>query len=100
MLMVVGVVVLVAILFIIQNSRKPAGQSTQTTSSTSNTCQVQVTADVLNVRSAPNGTAKVVATLTNGAVKSATSTVQNNFRELAPNQWAAAQFLKTVSGSC
>jgi hypothetical protein len=100
MLFVVGVVVLVAILVVIQNSKKPANQTTQTTSSTGNSCQVQVTANVLNVRAAPNGTAKIVATLTNGAVKSATSTVQNNFRELAPNQWAAAQFLKTVSGSC
>lgn len=99
MVTVVGILVLVVVLVLIQNSRKPGNQP-QTTSSTSNTCQVQVTADVLNIRSAPNNTAKVVATLANGAIKSATNTVQNNFRELAPNQWAANQFLKTLSGAC
>lgn len=101
MLTVVGLLVLVAVLVVIQNSKKPGNSNqTQTTSSTSNTCQVQVTADVLNIRSAPNNTAKVVATLANGAIKPATNTVQNNFRELAPNQWAANQFLKTLSGAC
>lgn len=89
----VGILVVVAVLFFIQDGKKPSSQS-------SGACQVQVTADVLNVRSGPQATAKVVGTLHNGAVKTATSTVQNNFRELARNQWASSQFLKTVSGSC
>jgi hypothetical protein len=59
-----------------------------------------VTADVLNVRSAPNGTAKIVGQLNNGAIKPATSTIQNNYRELAQNQWVDNQYLKPVSGSC
>jgi uncharacterized protein YgiM (DUF1202 family) len=61
---------------------------------------VQVTADVLNVRSAANGTSKVVGKLTTGAVHAATATVQNGYRELAANEWASSQFLKPVSGSC
>ena len=73
--------------------------TTQTSSSTGG-CQVQVTADELNVRSGPNGTAKIVAQLANGAIKPATSTIQNNYRELAQNQWADNQYLKPVSGSC
>lgn len=97
MLIVVGVLVVVAVLFFVQDSKKPG---TQNASSSSGTCQMQVTADILNVRSAPSGTAKVVSTLANGAIKSATSTVQNDFRELAPNQWASNQFLKAVSGPC
>lgn len=100
MLIVVGTLVVVAVLFFIQDSKKPGTPGTQNTSSSTGTCQVQVTADVLNVRSSPNGSASVVATLHNGAVKTATSTVQNNFRELAPNQWASNQFLKAVSGAC
>lgn len=97
MVIVVGVLVVVAILFFIQNSKKPGGA--QNTSS-NGACQIQVTADKLNVRAAPNGSAKVVGTLTTGAIKPATSTVQNNFRELAANQWVSEQFVKTLSSSC
>lgn len=95
MLIVVGLLVLVAVIFYTQNNKK-----TGTQAGTAGGCQVQVTADVLNVRSGPNNTDTVVAKLGNGAIKAATSTVQNNFRELTTNQWAANQFLKPVSGSC
>lgn len=96
MLFVIGLLVVVALLLFAQN--KSGGSSTS--SGGSGGCQVQVTADVLNVRNAPNNSAKVVGQINNGAIKAATSTVQNNFRELAQNQWADSQYLKTVSGSC
>jgi hypothetical protein len=79
----------------VQDNKKSGAQS-----GGSGGCQVQVTADVLNVRSAPNGTAKIVAQINNGAIKPATPTIQNNYRELAQNQWADNQYLKPVSGSC
>lgn len=94
MLIVVGLLILVAVLFFVQNNKKSGAQSG------TGGCQVQVTADILNVRSGPNNSDKVVAKLNNGAIRAATSTVQNNYRELAANQWAATQFLKPVSGSC
>jgi hypothetical protein len=97
MLVVIGVLVVVAVLFFVQNSKNG---NAQPGANGSGACQVQVTADVLNVRSGPAGTAKVVAKLTTGAVKPATKTVQNGYRELAKNQWASDQFLKPVSGSC
>jgi uncharacterized protein YgiM (DUF1202 family) len=96
MLIVVGLLVLVAVLFFVQNNKKNATQQ----SGASGGCQVQVTADVLNVRSGPNNNDTVVAKLDNGAIRAATSTVRNDFRELATNQWAANQFLKPVSGAC
>lgn len=97
MLIVVGLLVLVAVLFFVQNNKKSGAQPG---TGTGGGCQVQVTADVLNVRSGPNNSDKVVAKLSNGAIRAATSTVQNNYRELTANQWAATQFLKPVSGSC
>ena len=95
MLIVVGLLVVVAVLFFVQNNKKIGAQT-----GTTGGCQVQVTADVLNVRTGPNGSDKVVTKLSNGAIKAATTTVQNGYRELAANQWASSQFLKTVSGSC
>jgi uncharacterized protein YgiM (DUF1202 family) len=99
MVIVIGVVVVVAVLYVIQSGKKGNAQ-TGGGSTASGTCQVQVTADVLNVRSGPGANDKVVGKLTTGAVHGATTTVQNGFRELAANQWAANQFLKPVSGSC
>lgn len=95
MLIVIGVLVVVAVLFFVQNSKNGNASS-----GGSGACQVQVTADVLNVRSGPAQHDKVVGKLTTGAVKPATKTVQNGYRELVKGQWASDQFLKQVSGSC
>jgi len=95
MLIVIGIVVVVAVLYAVQNNKK-----SNATVGAGSGCQVQVTADVLNVRSGPAQTDKVVKKLTTGAIVAATSKKQNNYRELAANQWADDQFLKTVSGPC
>jgi hypothetical protein len=95
MLVIIGIVVVVVILYVVQNNKK-----VNATSGSGSGCQVQVTADVLNVRSGPAQTDKVVRTLATGAIIAATSTKQNNYRELAANQWADNQFLKPVSGPC
>jgi hypothetical protein len=62
-------------------------------------CQVTVTADVLNVRSAPDPNAAIVGKFKQNAQTGAETQVQNGFRKLADNKWAAADFLKPVSGS-
>jgi hypothetical protein len=95
-LIVIGLVV-VAALLVIQNNKKPGAAST---GNSSGACQVQVTADQLNVRSGPDNTAAVVGKLNTGSVSAAQSTVQNGFRELSNGHWASTQFLKVVSGSC
>jgi competence protein ComGC len=96
MLIVIGVLVAVVVLLVIQNGKKGSAQP----GTTSAACQVQVTADVLNIRSGPDDTATVVGKLATGAVVGAQAKVQNNYRELATNRWASSQFLKPVSGSC
>jgi hypothetical protein len=60
---------------------------------------VTVTADVLNARSSPDGDAPVVDTYRKGEVVSANRTTRNGFRELAPDRWAAAEFLDPTPGS-
>jgi sensor domain CHASE-containing protein len=95
MLFVIGIVVVVVILVVVQNNKNGNAQQ-----GAGNGCQVQVTADVLNVRSGPNSGDKVVKKLATGAIVAATATVQNGFRELPGKQWASSQFLKPVSGPC
>jgi hypothetical protein len=95
MLVVIGVLVLVVVLFAVQNNKKTAAQTTSPTG-----CQMQVTADVLNVRATADGKAKVVGKLTTGAVTAAQKTVQNGYRELGTGRWVSNQFLKQVSGAC
>ena len=97
MLIVIGLVVLVGALLYIQNNKKPGAAPA---GSSSAGCQVQVTADQLNVRSGPDNTASVVGKLNTGAVTAALATVQNGYRELGTGRWASSQFLKVVSGSC
>ena len=97
MLTVVGVLVGVAVLLVIQNGRSSPAQPT---SSTTGGCQMQVTADVLNVRADADGRSQVVAKLATGALTAATTNVHNGYRELSANHWAANQFLKQVSGNC
>jgi competence protein ComGC len=99
MLIVIGLVVVVALMLVVQNNKKGSAQPGSGGSSTAG-CQVQVTADVLNIRSGPDDTATVVGKLTTGAVTAAQATVQNGYRELSNGHWASSQFLKTVTGSC
>jgi uncharacterized protein YgiM (DUF1202 family) len=98
MWIVVGVLVVVAILFLVQNGKK--GNAQQGGTDAGGGCKVQVTADVLNVRSGPSTKDKTLSSLRTGQTVSATSTTQNGFRELSAGHWASADFLKTVSGSC
>lgn len=97
MLIVIGVLVLVVVLYAIQNSRNSSAQQQQ---QSTGQCQVQVSADVLNVRSGPQDNAPVVGKLTSGKVTPAEKTVQNGYRRLGNDRWVSNQFVKPVSGAC
>jgi len=62
-------------------------------------CKMTVTADVLNVRSAPDPNAQVVDKYNKNAQTPAEPVVQNGFRKLADNRWAKTEFLKPVDGA-
>ena len=62
-------------------------------------CQVEVTADVLNVRAAPDARAAVVDTLPQGTVTGAESVVDGGFRMLGEGRWAAEEYLDQAPGS-
>ncbi|MBO0841417.1 MAG: SH3 domain-containing protein [Sciscionella sp.] len=88
-LIVLATLIVVVVLFAFKhNGNASAGDSG------SSTCQVTVTADVLNVRASPAGSAKVVDTLHKGDEAGATKTVRGGYREMSANHWAAEQFLR------
>lgn len=62
-------------------------------------CEVSVTADVLNVRSAPGTQHPVVDQLGAGEVTEAGDTIRHGFRQIGEDRWAASQFLVETSGS-
>ncbi|HKS49489.1 MAG TPA: SH3 domain-containing protein [Amycolatopsis sp.] len=62
-------------------------------------CRVTVTADVLNVRSAPDPNAQIVGKFNQNAEAAAEPVVQNGWRKLAENKWAKTEFLKPVDGT-
>jgi hypothetical protein len=91
---IVGVVLAGILLLISEHNGNSISGSTGT-----RPCTVTVTADLLNVRSSPDGNAPVVDTFAKGAVVSADRTTSNGFRQLGPNRWAAQEFLDPTADS-
>ncbi|MFY9807657.1 MAG: SH3 domain-containing protein [Pseudonocardiaceae bacterium] len=91
--------VLVGILLLISEHNANNPGSGTSTSSGSRPCTVTVTADLLNVRSSPDGDAPVVGSYDKGAVVSADRTTQNGFRQLGTDRWAAQDFLDPTPDS-
>lgn len=56
-------------------------------------CQLEVSADELNIRSGPSPEASLVETLRRGDRVDGTRVVTDGFRELEDGRWAADQFL-------
>lgn len=103
MWIVLGILVVVVVVFVIQSKNNPNSGSSNSggTTSGSGQCQLKVVnADVLNIRSTPDGNGPVVGKLNSGQVTSATKTVQGGYRELNTNQWVSTQFVTPVSGDC
>nr|WP_253835922.1 SH3 domain-containing protein [Actinokineospora globicatena] len=94
-LLVGGGIVAVAIIY--SMGVDPPNSESSPTSAVSG-CRVEVTADVLNVRAAPEQAAEIVGKFKTGAETDADKLVQNGFRKLGENRWAAAEFLKPLAG--
>ncbi|MBN6036487.1 SH3 domain-containing protein [Amycolatopsis sp. 195334CR] len=62
-------------------------------------CRMTVTADVLNVRSQPADNAQIVGKFKQDAQTDAHPVVQNGFRMIAQDRWAATEFLKPMDGA-
>lgn len=58
-----------------------------------------VTADVLNVRAAPDVNAQIVGKFNHDAKTAAEPVVQNGFRKIAENKWAKTDYLQPVAGA-
>jgi hypothetical protein len=61
-------------------------------------CRVTVTADVLNVRATPALDAPIVGKFLKDAETSADKIVENGFRKIANDRWAAEEFLMPKEG--
>jgi hypothetical protein len=83
----------IGLIYVMGADRRAASQSGTTG------CRVTVTADVLNVRAAPESNAPVVGKFNRDAETGAETQVQNGFRKLADNKWASSEFLKPVDGA-
>ena len=61
-------------------------------------CRVTVTADILNVRSAPAMDAPIVGKFRKDAETGADKVVENGFRKIANDKWASEEYLKPKEG--
>jgi hypothetical protein len=98
---IIGGAVVIGIVLLISEhgSQNSSGGSSSATTGGTRPCTVTVTADVLNARSSPDGGAPVVDTYHKGEIVSADRTTRNGFRQLAPDRWAAAEFLDPTPDS-
>ncbi|MTD56320.1 SH3 domain-containing protein [Amycolatopsis pithecellobii] len=94
-LIIVAVLAAVGLIYVMG-----AGKRASEATGGSTGCKVTVTADVLNVRSAPDPNAGIVGKFNQNAQTGAEPVVQNGFRKLADNKWAKTDFLKPVAGNC
>ena len=70
--------------------------SVRTDSGLSAPCRVEVTADTLPLRSAPEPAASSPGNLRRGDLRGATTTVRNGYRELSDGAWALDQYLRPL----
>ncbi|SDD17469.1 SH3 domain-containing protein [Actinokineospora iranica] len=89
---------LVGVVVVYSMGVEPPGRDGSAPASSESKCRVEVTADVLNVRAAPDGKAEIVGKFKQGAEADAEVIVQNGFRMLGENRWASAEFLKPLPG--
>lgn len=92
---IVAVLVGIAFIYVIGADKRASSQD----GAGDTGCRVTVTADVLNVRAAPDPNAKIVDKLNQNMETPAEAQVQNGFRKLADDKWAANEFLQPVQGT-
>lgn len=76
-----------------------AGPKTSEGAETPAACRMTVNADVLNVRGGATTEADIVGKLKQEAETNAEPVVENGFRKLAENKWAAEEFLQPIDGA-
>jgi hypothetical protein len=95
------VLVGIGLIYVMGTDKQSAGAA----GSSPTGCKVAVTADVLNARSAPAASAGIVGIVgivgkyNKDAQIDAQPVVQDGFRKIADNKWAATEFLKPLDGS-
>lgn len=99
-LLIAAVLVGVTLIYILGNGN-PAkgGDGGGSTGGNEPGCAFTVSADVLNVRSAPSTRSKVVGKVVEDDEVQAEPTVRNGFRELADGGWVSEEFLAPVDGA-
>ncbi|PWV70872.1 SH3 domain-containing protein [Prauserella marina] len=98
-LIILGVLVGVVVIFAIGSDQRSSGAEQGGGGQPSAGCTVTVTADVLNVRSAPGTGSAIVGKYNAGARVEASGEVQDGFRELGDGRWASDDFLEPVEGA-
>lgn len=101
-LIVVAVLVGVVILYVLgkekQDEKNAGSPGSAAPAASASACRVAITADVLNVRAEPNGTARIVGKFNRNAEADAEKVVQNGFRKLAEGRWVSDEFVKPLQG--
>jgi hypothetical protein len=98
-LIVVAVLVGVVILYVLGKDKQDADNANPAAPAASTSaCRVSVTADVLNVRAAPDSKAQIVGKFQRNAEADAEKVVQNGFRKLAEGRWVANEFVQPMQG--
>jgi hypothetical protein len=97
-LIIVAVLVGVMVLYVMGGQTKPSDTNSATPAASSTACRVTVTADVLNVRAAPDVKSQIVGKFRRNAESDAEKVVQNGFRKLSEGRWVSADHIQPVQG--
>ncbi|ONI85811.1 hypothetical protein ALI144C_11875 [Actinosynnema sp. ALI-1.44] len=99
-LIVVAVLVGVVILYVLGSDKQRQGgtNNANAPAASSSACRVAVTADILNVRQAPDAKAQIVGKFQRNAEADAEKLVQNGFRKLSENRWVSNDYIKPLQG--
>lgn len=98
-LVVVAVLVGVVILYVLgSDKQRQNGGASNANAPATTACRIAVTADVLNVRAAPEATAQIVGKYRLNAESDAEKVVQNGFRKLAEGRWVSNEYIKPLQG--
>ena len=95
-LIIGGSLAAVLVLYVLGSAKQRSEGSAPAVNTTQ--CRVLVTADVLNIRSAPALDGAVVGKLSGGQQADADKFVQNGFRKLGENRWVSTDFVKPLPG--
>jgi ABC-type glycerol-3-phosphate transport system substrate-binding protein len=97
-LIVIAVLVGVVVLYVMGSEQPAQDVNSATPAASATDCKVTVTADVLNVRAAPDVKSQIVGKFQRNSQVDAEKTVQNGFRKLSEGRWVSDDFVKAMPG--